>query len=1111
VRFAIAAACLVVAFRSVAPSAQTAAGCAVRGTIASGRTVLPGVVVSVLDADNRALDVSASAADGTYTLRIPGPGRYTVKAEFTAFAAITRELTADQSSCDQRLDLSMTLASRAPQAAAPPTTTASTPAAAAAQAGGGRQGLRGQTAGRGQAAAGRAQAFRSLALVADSSAQAAADDPGSATDLAAQTLLPPGFSPDMSADSVTAIGASQAPEGFPGPNGPGNFADRFANGFGGDGGPGGAGGFGPGAFGGQGGFGGGRGLGPGAGGPGGPFGRGGRGNQIRGTIFQSTDSSVLDAAPFALNGQPTIKPDYLQQRFGATLGGPLVVPKVINSPRTFFFVNYTGNHSNSPYDVYSTVPSLAARSGDLSAIAKTIVDPVTGLPFVNNQIPASRLDPATQKLLALVPLPNQAGDRQNFHSVTTTTSDLDDINIRLVRTFGAAAQGRGGAGGGRVGGFGGGRGGPGAGRAGVSNLNLAIHYRRSDGTSANPFPALGATSKSSAWDIPAGYSFTRAGMTHSVRLQFNRQHAETTNLFASVQNVAGDAGLSGIATDPFDWGAPNLSLSAFNLRDASPSARTDRTLAIGDTIVKTRGKQTLRFGGDYRDIRADSRTDANARGSFVFSGLFTGVDLGDLLLGLPQQATVQFGPGTERFRSHSADLFVQDDWRATDTLTVNAGLRYEYFSPLSEADNRLVTLDVAPGFTAAAPVAAGAAGPYSGVLPDTIVRPFRTGFAPRVGIAWRPKPGTVVRAGYGINYNSNVYQSIAQQLAGQPPFAVTDTVLATAGAFLPIETALLSVTPGATTNTYAVDPNYRLGSVQIWNIDVQRDLTRTLNIGAGYTGTKGSHLDILRAPNRDPNGTLRIAGALPFIWESSEGDSIMHSVTFRIRKRLTKGIAAGASYILSRSIDDASSIGGGVGVVAQNDLDLAAERGLSSFDQRHRASGDFTYELPFGANKRWFNSGAAAAVLGNWQMNGSVSLASGTPFTARVVGDVRDVARGTNGTLRANYNGQPVEIADPSATLFFNIAAFSVPAPGTFGDAGRNTIIGPGTSVMNLGVTRNIIWSQSRGLSLQLLASNLFNTVQFAAIDTVVNSPTFGQVTAVRPMRRIQLLIRFRF
>ncbi len=1117
-RWFIASACLLVAaLHPIAPQAQSSAACSIGGTITSARTPLPGVVISAQGADGRAVDVSASGVDGGYALKIPEPGRYTLKAEFVAFAPLSREVIVDQTSCQARLDLTMTLASRIPQT---PATTAVVPAAAAASAPNaaspvaaarssaldGRQSGRGQPGGRarGAGAAPRGLAFQSLTLVADDASLARSEDAG-ATDAAAQLLLPPGFSPDTSAESVTSIGNSRANEGFLGPNGLGDFAQRFANGFGGDGSPGGAGGpGGPAGFALPGGFAGGRGF-----GPGGPFGRGGRGNQIRGTFFQGVDSSILDAAPFALNGQPTPKPDYLQQRFGATIGGPLVIPKMINSPRTFFFVNYTGNHSSNPYDAYSTVPSAAERAGDLSAIGATIVDPITGQPFLNNQIPSSRLDPATQRLLALTPLPNQAGDLENFHTVTTTSSNLDDVNIRLVHAFGATPQGRRGQGAGRGGGFGGGRGG---GRAGVSNLNVTIHYRRSDSTSTNPFPALGGSAKSSAWDIPIGYSFTAAGLTHALRFQFNRQFGQTTNQYAFSQNVAGDAGLLGVSSDPFDFGAPNLSLSSFtSVRDTNPSTRTDRTLAFGDTIVKTRGKQTIRFGGDFRDIRADSRTDANARGSFVFTGLYSGSDFADLLLGLPQQATVQFGPGLEQFRSRSADLFVQDDWRVTDTLTVNAGLRYEYFSPLSEASNRLVTLDVAPGFTAAVPVMAGDLGPYSGALPDTIVRPFRAGFAPRVGIAWRPKPGTVVRTGYGINYNSSVYQSIAQQLAGQPPFAVTSTVLGTPGTLLPIETVLQAVTPGVTTNNYAVDPNYRLGYVQIWNLDVTRDLTRTVQAGVGYTGTKGTNLDILRAPNRDPDGTLRIPGVLPFIWESSEGESILHAVTFRLRKRLTHGVAAGATYTLSKSIDDASSIGGSAGVVAQNDLDLQAERGLSSFDQRHRVSGDFTYELPFGANQRWFTNGRLASVLGNWRVNGNLAFASGTPFTARVLGDTRDVARGTNGTLRANYNGQPIEVSDPTSTLFFNTAAFSIPAPGTFGNAGRNTIIGPGSSVMNLGFTRNMLFGQSRALSIQLLASNVFNTVQFASIDTIVNSPTFGQVTSVRPMRRVQLLFRFRF
>ena len=1064
------------------------------GTIVSARTPLPGVVVSILDGRQRAIDVTASAVDGSFALEVPGAGQYEVKAEFSAFAPISRSVTIDAANCRPRVDFAMTLASRA---------------APAERANGGD--LRGSqsAAPAARPLGARAAAFQNLSLRADAEAQTGSDDTAGGGDAA--LLLPPGFSPESSAESVTAIGTANANDSVFGPNGPGYFAQRFGgDGFPGDpdapgggrgfGGPGGGG---PGAFGGRGGFGG--------GGPfiGGGFGRGGRGNQIRGSIYQSLDTSALDAAPYALNGQPTTKPDYVQQRFGATIGGPLVIPKVVNSPRTFFFLNYTGNHSRNPYDAYSTVPTQAERAGDLSALGRMIVDPTTGLPFANNQIPAARLDPAAQSFLNLFPQPNQAGDRQNFHTVTTTTSELDDVNVRFVRAFGAAAQPGQGGGGGRFGGGFGGRGG--GGRAGASNLNVNIHYRHSDASNANPFPTLGGSSVSSAWDVPVSYSFTRAGMLHAIRFQFNRQHSETQNLYAFGQNVAAAAGLLGVASDPFDWGAPNVSLSSFTgLRDLMPAARTDRTLAVGDSVVKTRGRQTVRFGGDYRDIRADSRTDANARGTFVFSGLYTGVDFGDFLLGLPQQSTVQFGPGTEQFRSRSWDVFAQDDWRATDTLTVNAGVRYEYYSPVSEASNRLATLDVSPDFSAAAPVAAGGAGPYSGAFDDTIVKPFRGGVAPRVGIAWRAKPGTVLRAGYGINYNASVYQTIAQQLAGQPPFAVTDTVLASRLDPLPLETALLQVAPGVALNSYAVDPNYRLGFVQIWNLDVQRDLTRTIDVGIGYTGSKGSNLDLLRAPNRGPDG-LRIADVAPFLYESSGGDSILHALTLRVRKRLTGGFAANASYTLSRSIDDASSIGGGAAVVAQNDQDLEAERGLSSFDQRHRFTGGVVVELPFGPDRRWVQDGAAAALLEGWQLNATVQLASGTPFTARVLGDLSDVARGTNGTLRANYDGAPISLADPTVASFFNTAAFSIPAPGTFGNAGRNTIIGPGTSVVNLGVTRNVALGGNRGISLQLLASNLFNTVQFASIDTVLNSPTFGQVTAVRPMRRVQLLVRFRF
>jgi hypothetical protein len=278
-----------------------------------------------------------------------------------------------------------------------------------------------------------------------------------------------------------------------------------------------------------------------------------------------------------------------------------------------------------------------------------------------------------------------------------------------------------------------------------------------------------------------------------------------------------------------------------------------------------------------------------------------------------------------------------------------------------------------------------------------------------------------------------------------------------------------------------------------------------------YTGTKGTNLDLVSAPDRNPDGTLRIAGVQPFLWESSTGRSVMNALTLGIRKRQSHGVAASASYTLSKSMDNASSIGGGATVVAQNPQDLGAEWGPSSFDQRHRFTGSATYDLPFGANRRWFTEGTPAALLGNWQIMGTVQLASGTPFTARVLGNVGDVATGVNGTLRANYNGEPIAIADPTAAMFFDTAAFSSPAPGTYGDAGRNTIVGPDSENLTLALTRSIPLGDTRNLSLQLVANNVLDTVQFATIDTVVNSPTFGEVTSVRPMRTIQIVVRLRF
>jgi hypothetical protein len=362
-----------------------------------------------------------------------------------------------------------------------------------------------------------------------------------------------------------------------------------------------------------------------------------------------------------------------------------------------------------------------------------------------------------------------------------------------------------------------------------------------------------------------------------------------------------------------------------------------------------------------------------------------------------------------------------------------------------------------------------------------------------------------------VSYNSGTYSTIARQLVGQPPFAVTNTSIGSSGAPLFFSDPFLTAQPNETTNTYGVDPNYALGLVQTWNADLSRDFHQSWNLSAGFTETRGSSLDIVRAPNRDPNG-LRIEDVQPFLWETSEGSSVLHAASFRARRRPVKGIGFGGSYTLARSRDNASSLGGGGTVVAQNDQDLNAEWGLSSFDRRHQLTADTSIELPFGPNRPWLNGGGTwAALFRDWRLTTTFTWQSGTPLTARVLSSVSDVLRGTNGTLRADYNGQRIQLAGPTIDEFFNTSAFSVPAPGTFGNSARNLIIGPGSRLLNAQFARDLRMGGNRAVTLQLNATNLLNTVNYGAVDTVVNSPTFGQVLSVRPMRSMTFTMRFRF
>jgi hypothetical protein len=243
---------------------------------------------------------------------------------------------------------------------------------------------------------------------------------------------------------------------------------------------------------------------------------------------------------------------------------------------------------------------------------------------------------------------------------------------------------------------------------------------------------------------------------------------------------------------------------------------------------------------------------------------------------------------------------------------------------------------------------------------------------------------------------------------------------------------------------------------------------------------------------------------------------------------MAHGVAVSGTYAYSKSIDDASSIGGGGVVVAQNPFNIAADRGLSSFDQRHKFTGNWIYELPFGENHRFVQRGLLSHILDGWQWSGDFTIGSGLYFTPRVLGNSVDINRGVSGSLRANVTGSPISLGNPSTREWFNTAAFcspatsgsSTPASGStcanpngssFGDAGRNIIEGPGQITFDMNLSKTITVKESRALELRIQAANVFNTAHFTGLNTIVNSLTFGEITSVGNMRRITLLARFRF
>ncbi len=1125
--------------------AQTTTGGTIQGIVGSGNYPLPGVEVTATNAETGKKTVTTTGVNGQYQLKVPAAGHYTVEATLAAFAPSTKEVDVPASGPAARLDFEVLLRSRAPQqqaAAAPPPATV-------------------PLAGRG-ARGGRGGGQQNPTLLQTARAQTQENGQQQEDDLTATPpdLQIPGAAADAPTESVAVLG-NNATNPFGGnqnfnrdqirdlidqqfgfnPGNGGGGGDQ--NNAGGGGGNGGRGNFAPGGGGGGRGGRGGNFAGGGRGGGRGGFalGRGGRGfgaTAPRGNLSYTLRDSAFNAQPFSITGAPIAKPSSTVNTFGASIGGPLVIPHIVKTTTTSYTVTYNGTRSNTPSTGSWVVPTLAERTGDFSqssvlkgsgiGTSVQIYNPFTLTPFQNNIIDPSLLDPAAVGLLQFIPLPNSVipGSPQNFTYSYTNTTSSNNINLRMNHTFANPQQQQQQQQRGNRGGGGGGRGGGRGGRS--TNINFGLQISNNTTVTNSPVPSINGHGVTNGLNATFGFVHPIGRINSSLNFNVNRQNTTTTNFYANRQNIASSLGVSGVSQNPFDWGLPTVSFTNFNgVRDVAGATRINYTEQLAEDMGWNRGKHNVRWGAAWRAQQQNTHSTSNSRGSFTFTGARTaavdaagvptpgtGFDFADFLLGLPQQTTLQYGALTYYFRGSSWDAFLQDDWRFRGNLTLQFGLRYDYNSPYYESNNKLVNLDVAPDFSSAVPVLPGQVGPFHGLFPKSLVKPDRKELSPRFGLAWRATGTTVVRAGYGITYNGAAYTTIASQMSNQPPYSIAEKN--TFSSALPLTLQNGFVTPSGVSNTYGVDPNYRIGYAQQWDLSTQQELRKLkLQVLFDYTGTKGTHLDIIESPNLTATGALRIANVQDFRWETWGGNSILHSGLVRINRRLGRGISFGGTYQYSKSIDDSSTVsgGGGGGTPIQNPFNRRADRGLSSFDQPHRLSINYNYELPFGTNKPFFSEGSPfKTMFGDWQLNGTWSVNSGTPVTVRAPSTCyTNLTGATNGSLRANATGASVHVDNPAVAEWFNPAAFTCPAPGQYGNAGKNTLRNPKQITMGATLRKTVVFGDGRSVDLTIVTQNPLNMVQYNSMDTTLNSPTFGRIITAAPMRTAQIQARYNF
>jgi Carboxypeptidase regulatory-like domain len=817
------------------------------------------------------------------------------------------------------------------------------------------------------------------------------------------------------------------------------------------------------------------------------------GKAFHGSVFEYFRNEAADARNFF--DDPNLpRPILRQNQFGASLGGPLPFRN------TFFFATYEGKRGKDAHASVSLVPEAAVRAGNFSG-RSAIFDPRnlsgtnTRAPFSNNAIPKDLLDPIAVKYLQQYePLPNRSDPINNYLDSTPNSSRHDHASMRIDHQFRDLSQ-------------------------------LFVRYTINDQSDRvnSSFPLRPTAEDTRAQQAAVGYTTSRGHWLNEARLSFLRLRVFDVPLSALGANVAADLGVTGVSSDPFTYGLPYFLVSDFStLTDdpVIPKVQRDNSWTFTDNVSYVRGAHTMAIGFEGTRFQLNYLRDQYQRGQFTYTGAYTqdlnspsdtGDAFADFLLGYPQNTIRNVGNTQAYLRQNDFAGYFQDDWRASSRLTLNLGVRYQYTSPYTETRGNLLNLDYSR--LPAAPRL---------VRTSRAANPDRRNFAPRAGLAWRlpgsffTRHSTTFRAGYGIYFAPEIavstYDLVLNGIRSEQNQADGIVPVLTTRNGFP-QTASLGFPA-----LFGLNPNSKTPYVQQWQGGFQHELPGRMVLELAYVGTKGTRLGRFRqnntpahtvtgqnlAPRPGDLQSLREFPSLgPIVQRENLANSIYHSMQVKLEKRLSARFTLLASFVWSKMIDDADSpiVGLYDSAGAQDERNLHLERGLSFADVRRRLVVAAVYNFP--------RSRFLRPVLSNWQLSTVVTLQDGTPLNPLYY--FSDFANSGTPNRPNVVRGQSIS-GPGKVEEWFNTAAFSDPAPYTFGNAGRDIIPGPGNNIFNLAAQRRFNLNERVALAFRAEYFNAFNHPNFGIpLPYVDFAPLFGRILATGEPRRAQFALRLEF